>query len=577
MNQPLSTRRLKKAVSRLPTTTYIALCGVISVILVQTGNAVYDAGTGDHLVISPAGLLRADSSLYLNDYFVRQAKMPHWAFEFYTALGSRLGLLGPMYFAYWLLAISFCAYAHLIIARHVAHRFSYALAIVMLTTQLIGTRTMFGTSGVILNQALPHSLAASMGFLVIASLLTKKRNLVFIYLPILPLIHIQIGTIVVGLVMVLVVLERIGGQSVRRQHAASFALSVGSIFFGLIYRPIAGNIQDFSRLCRDLAPHHCYAPSWSSSVMVGCFAILAIAVLGFVFIGKSVLNTRQRVTVYLLPAIALAITLILDRNDLGWLANFVRGNNVYRVAVVLLPWLYWVPVLIAISEGRKAWRFCGAVLSVVLLTKLMSLTEHGNYFESRTTHLLGLVIVVSCVIFLDRSEWSGKKNWHLSILVVCLASVPAFAGLKYGQDQFSMPNPTFQPDQNIVEFGKALRQDVASGQIVVGDPARSWTRMASGVAYGVDCKFRPIGGGEPLYEYYDRINPLGGYDQACNQGSFSTVTADSLIQYFEASSADLLLLPTDDGRLNELTSKGWRIEPSLHTRLFGLVVVSRTQ
>ena len=109
----------------------------------------------------------------------------------------------------------------------------------------------------------------------------------------------------------------------------------------------------------------------------------------------------------------------------------------------------------------------------------------------------------------------------------------------------------------------------------MGDPTLSWIRMASGIAYGVDCKFRPIGGGPPLYEYYNRINPLGGYDQACNFGSFSTVSVDDLVKYYEASSADLLLISPDDARVNELTTSGWRIEPSVHMRPFGLVLVTK--
>ena len=569
------TKNPKMILSRLSTTVYVSLSGLMAVILIQTGNAVYEAGTGDHLVVSPAGLLRADPSLYINDYFIRQAKMPHWAFEFYTALASRLDQLGPMYFAYLLVTIAFCSYANLIIARKVSSRFSYSLAFVMFTTQMMGARTMFGTSSMVLNQALPHGLAASIGFVVIASLLTNKRHVVFVYLPFLPLVHIQIGTIVVGLVMVLVVLEKIGGQAISRAHLVSFGLSVGSILFGLRYRPIAGNIQDFSRLCRDLAPHHCYSPSWSNTIMLGCLAILTIALIGFFFVSNSVLSFWQRLTVFVLPTVALAVTLFLDRNDLGWLANFVRGNNVYRVAVVLLPWLYWVPVLIARSEGRKAWKICGVLLSVLLLITLMTLTEHGNYFESKPLLLVVLFAIVACIYVVDTSNFLQSKQILVSILTVCIAIIPAFSGLKFGQESFAWPNLTFEPDSNIRSFGESLRLDVKKGQVVVGDPAMSWIRMASGIAYGVDCKFRPIGGGKPLSEYYERINPLGGYDKACNYGSFFTVSVNELIQYYEASSADFLLISPEDSRLTQLTAIGWKTEPSVHMQAFGWVLVGK--
>ena len=571
------TNTLKKSVftvNQLFTATYLLLCALITVVLIQTGPAVYDAGTGDHLVLSPAGLLRAKPSLYQNDYFVRNAKMPHWAFEIFTDIGSRLGVLGPTYFTYWIVGIVFCAYGHLIIARHVSHRLSYALAVMMLTTQLVGTRVMFGTSAVILNQALPHALAASMGFVVIASMLSNKRRVTFVFLPILPLIHIQIGTIVVGIVLVLSIIERITGRVIQRKYLVSSLLAISSICFGLLYRPIAGNIQDFSRLCRDLAPHHCYASSWSSSIMVGCFLILAIATVGFLFVDKSIFTLWQRFCIYVLPSLALGLTLWLDRNDLGWFANFVRGNNVYRVAVVLLPWVYWVPVLVACSAGRKAWRFCGVLISLFLLFKLMSLSSHGNYFESRPKFLFILVIVIALTLIADRSQRLQRQE-IIFLLSFCIVSVPLLVGFNYGQYHFVRPNLTFQPDRNLIDFGTALSQDVTQGQIVVGDPTLSWIRMASGIAYGVDCKFRPIGGGPPLYEYYNRINPLGGYDQACNFGSFSTVSVDDLVKYYEASSADLLLISPDDARVNELTASGWKIEPSVHMRPFGLVLVTK--
>jgi hypothetical protein len=297
--------------------------------------------------------------------------------------------------------------------------------------------------------------------------------------------------------------------------------------------------------------------------------------IGTVLIGKSVLNIRERVTLYLLPLVALTISLILDRNNFGWLADFIRGNNVYRVAVVLLPWVYWVPVFLIFSKGRKIWRYGGALISAVLLVQLMSLGEHGNYFESRQLPLFLLLVFITAIACVEKYGWFRDFR-YVPALMVILASFPGLSGLKLGQDQFSMPKTTFQPDRNVVEFGEALRLDVTVGQIVVGDPRLSWIRMASGVAYGVDCKFRPIGGGPPLYEYYDRVNPLGGYDKACNQGSFSTVNVNSLIEYIEASSADLLLISSDDLRLQELKLKGWQVEHSVHMRPFGLVLVSKT-
>jgi hypothetical protein len=205
----------------------------------------------------------------------------------------------------------------------------------------------------------------------------------------------------------------------------------------------------------------------------------------------------------------------------------------------------------------------------------MTLTEHGNYFESKPLLLVVLFAIVACIYVVDTSNFLQSKQILVSILTVCIAIIPAFSGLKFGQESFAWPNLTFEPDSNIRSFGESLRLDVKKGQVVVGDPAMSWIRMASGIAYGVDCKFRPIGGGKPLSEYYERINPLGGYDKACNYGSFFTVSVNELIQYYEASSADFLLISPEDSRLTQLTAIGWKTEPSVHMQAFGWVLIGK--
>lgn len=545
-----------------------------AIVIIQTSYSQYDAGESDHLVVSPAGLLRADSSLYLNDYFVRNAKMPHWAFEFFTAFASNVGQVGLFYFVYWLIAVLFAAYGNLLVARKVISKMAYPLAIILFCTQLFGVRIMFGTSSVILNQALPHGLAASIAFVILAGLLHKRNWLTFTLVALIPIIHIQIGTIVVGLVVLYLILERIRGIQVHFFEVLAIFFSFLGMVFGFVYRPVAGNVKDFSRLCKDLAPHHCYAPSWSSEVIQGCLLIAALAILGGVVIKKSLIPLTLRLNIFLLPTLALLVALVIDRYEISLLADLVRGNNIYRIAVIVIPWLYWLPILLFRSERSHRTRTLLVLVSLVLVVRLMTIPAHGNYFENEYVPVVVLLALGFLVIFIG--NWTDEKlqKWKATLVAVLLAMIPIFGLTQLGYRDFAMPRIGFLADPYFRSFGQALRDDLTVGQVIVGDPALSWIRVASGMAYGVDCKFRPLGGGLPLTEYYQRINPLGGYEAACEQSSFSTVDVNSLIDYSEKSKGDVLLLTSDDARIQQLADLGWKKLPGKKIEALGYVLLS---
>ena len=536
---------------------YIISAIAIAIVVIQTGYAQYDAGLSDHLVVSPAGLLRADNLLYVNDFFIPNSKMPHWAFEFYTALGSTIGQLGLLYFLYWAATVCISAAANLNIAKLFTIRLKYPLALTLLSVQLFGARVMFGTSGVILNQALPHGLAASLAFLILSQLLTGKRKPAFFLLVLVPLIHIQIGTILVGLIFTYLILEKLSGKRFLKSEVLLSLVSVLGISFGLLYRPVAGNIKDFSRLCEELAPHHCYAPSWSGSVILGALLMVGLAVMSGLVIKGPAFVWPLKIIVFVLPAAVLSISLWLDRYNFGFFADFVRGNNMYRFAVILLPFLYWVPLFILTSDYSKFPKIILSSVSIAILLRFMTLPSHGNYFENNLLPLLGTSAIIIVLVSLE--SWKRLRTVGLAtVLGACLlACLPLLGLFSYGNREFSIPRITFFADPYFRNFGAAIKQVTEPGQVVVGNPTLSWLRVASGVAYGVDCKFRPLGGGPPLHEYFKRISPLGSYQKACNEDSFSNVSVESLLQYVEASNGDLLLIPIDDFRIPQLMAIGW--------------------
>jgi hypothetical protein len=129
--------------------------------------------------------------------------------------------------------------------------------------------------------------------------------------------------------------------------------------------------------------------------------------------------------------------------------------------------------------------------------------------------------------------------------------------LTFNERSFSSPDLQFIPNEYQRVFGEALKKSVPNGKAVAGDPINYWMRMASGVGYAVDCKFRPIGGGEPLKEFYKRLQPLGGYEEACLNYSFNAATASQLDNFAQASDAELLLLISTDARIANLLSTSW--------------------
>jgi hypothetical protein len=527
----------------------------IAVVTIQTNLVPYDAGMGDHHVILPAGLLRADSSLYLGDYFIRAAIMPHWFFEYFTTFASKIGQLNLFFFIFWLITIAVFAYANLLFAKTVMERNIHLTAILIMAAQIMGVRTMFGTSAVVLEQALPHSLAASVTFLILAMWIRGDRKYVFALLPFIPVIHIQIGAIALGLVMLLVAIEWIQGLRPILNQLIFIGLAGATTLFGLILRPVAGNTKEFSEICERLIPHHCYAPSWSNEKIAFCMVFIMLGLCLVFLVGDDRISKLFRLVVIGLPIAVLTISLALDRFSDGSLTDLVRGNNIYRLAVVVVPFLYWAPLLIWRNKKRSIRSITGSIFSGFLLVSLLLIPGHGSRFEATPALLLWLAAVAG-LTFWSRNLIE-KSNGYKSLLVLISAFLITTGATTFNEQPFSFPNLQFIPNENQRVFGEALKKSLPNGKAVAGDPINYWIRMASGVGYAVDCKFRPIGGGEPLKEFYKRLQPLGGYEEACLNYSFNAATASQLDNFARASDADLLLLISTDNRINDLLSAGW--------------------
>jgi hypothetical protein len=428
-------------------------------------------------------------------------------------------------------------------------------ALLIMSAQIMGVRTMFGTSSVVLEQALPHSLAASITFLILAMWIRGDRKYLFILLPCIPVIHIQIGAIALGLIAMLVAIGWLQGNRPRLIHLALVGLTVVTTLFGLVLRPVAGNTKEFSEICKRLIPHHCYAPSWSNEKIAFCIVFVLLGLCLVLLVEDDRISKPFRLVVIGLPIAVLTFSLALDRFSDGPLTDLVRGNNIYRLAVVVVPFLYWAPLLIWRNNKRSIRSITGSILSGFLLVLLLLIPGHGSRFEATPVLLLWLM-AVAIVTFWCRNLIERSIRSRFSLVLISTVMITTGA-LTFNERSFSSPDLQFIPNEYQRVFGEALKKSVPNGKAVAGDPINYWMRMASGVGYAVDCKFRPIGGGEPLKEFYKRLQPLGGYEEACLNYSFNAATASQLDNFAQASDAELLLLISTDARIANLLSTSW--------------------
>lgn len=538
-----------------------ALCAAL--VVTQTGPYPYSAGIEDHWVISPAGIQRFSSGMFRNDYFVSNAQMPHWFFETLTGLSYKLQLIDQFYFGWWLATFAVAASATLIVIHSLRSPRPHTLAFVVFVLQVMGTRIAFGTSSFVLEQALPHAMAASLLFLLIAWRYFGRLKHSYFLLPLIPIVHVQIGAIAVVLVVLAGLIGFVSTRSIPRGDLVSVGLGIFTVFAGLIIRPIAGDPAQFSEICRVLIPHHCYAPSWSSNDIRVSGLLLVLALLGIVLVAKTTASNVFKIVVLAAPASVLAITLTLDRFFDGPIVDLVRGNNIYRFAVVLLPWIYLLPTLLSERQVRSSvWLFPTLVYSSLLVVFLIEPSTQSQFADDPTS----AVFLIALVLFFSSPHFSRfvqGRHGLVSALTAAIALGALSLQLFAGNKDFSFPNIRFGVSTmnvdgvNFDRIGAEIAASSFEGAVVAGDPAEKWVRIASGRAYAVDCKFRPIGGGKPLVEFYKRLEPLGGYDAACLQRSFQTVGPDDLEKYAASTRADFLLFQAGDGRVGLLSERGW--------------------
>ncbi len=557
-----------------PDLVTVLVASMVAIFLFQTNIVPYEFGTGDHHVILPPGLLRADASLYSGDYFVRNALMPNWFFEYLAAFSFLIGQLDLVFFLVWLFSIGAFCWANLIIAQVVLSKNVHITAVIMSTVQILGVKKIFGTASPVLEQALPHTLTASLAFLVFALWLRGDRKILYFILPFLPIFHVHVGTITLVLVLLLLGKDYFDGQRITKFSVFSTVLTLGSTLLGMSLRPIGRDPQEFAEICRRLLPHHCYAPSWTSNQLVSSvlFIVLGASALSVV---KSAKSFRPFLLIVIgIPIFVISSGLMLDFAGDGALVDFARGNNLYRFAVIVIPFAYWIPMLILKFGDTRLFRLVLATSSMLVLIVIILFPDHGSRFSNFPSLIIWFFLLSTAAYLLK--NFSCRSRTKYSITLCALLVAITFAAVFNSERNPSWPNTRFAPDERQRNFGNALRAETPHGELIAGDPRDYWIRMVTGVGYAVDCKYRPIGGGTPLVEFYRRLEPLGGYEEACNYDSFKSVSGEDLQLYAKISDARLLLLRISDPRIEALLLSGWAQLNTPDLAKFGTTVLRLT-
>ena len=401
----------------------------------------------------------------------------------------------------------------------------------------------------------------------------------YFLLPVIPIVHVQIGAIAVVLFGLSTLTTTISARTARRSELVSLSAGILTVILGLTMRPIAGNPTQFSEICRVLIPHHCYAPSWTNETLHSSVLLLVLVLLGSLLTSSEVMSLHFKLAVIALPSLILATTLILDRFFDGPFVNLVRGNNVYRFAVVLLPWAYLCPALLSARRTTNIFRFLPAAVYSFVFVLLLTRSDTQSQFSNNAA---SAVLLVGVALLLSQPTTSNRRRTsHIAIsaliaaVVIGALSTPIILGerkLSFPDTRFGVTSMNVE-GTNYADIGTEIAASSFDGSVIAGDPLQKWVRLASGRAYAVDCKFRPIGGGPPLAEFFRRLEPLGGYEGACLQHYFASATPDELENYAVRSAADFLLIQAGDERIPKLGQRGWRDEstPGLTTNGFILL------
>jgi hypothetical protein len=522
----------------------------------------YRAGVDDQWVLSPRGMQSVNQDLFENDYFVANAPQPHIAFDLITGFGERIGLLGGVYFLYWLIALFVLSLAISLIVFVVSSKENVSVSILATVILVLGPVAFLGTTTPALARAIPHVMGGSLALLVIGLLLVERARLAGWIAILAAIMHVQNGLLAGVILFVWLFISWINTRKidfvVLAQTLSSFAI-VGII---LTLRPVAGNSNDFLTVCRDLIPYHCDANTWSVDRLVtGAAGLTLVFLLAFLSFGiKAGSATRKFFKTLMLGIVATNIFVVLaDRLDVPFFGELFQQTNAYRIGVLTVS---LAAISLALHIGLMA-KVSKPVFytAVVAGTIYLIAPSDAAYLSNMKASVLALAIFL--LISKHAIDRKQINDTYFSVpvskkyIVPFAGTMAAFLALTaISGPSFALSAPVLSFDSALRGVGERIQASVPVGETITMDPKRDWVRLSTRRAVVVDCKYVPYGG-EALAEYLTRLEPLGGFGPACGLRGFEKLTAKELSDYAGRFDSHYLLLTNKDYRLSGLEQLGW--------------------
>jgi len=350
-------------------------------------------------------------------------------------------------------------------------------------------------------------------------------------------------------------------------------------------RPVAARPDDFVQICREVIPFHCDVTSWSAGQLFSGFAAVAASLLTVVLVVRR--SPRTAVTrrppddlalwgaVVGAPALGLTLGVLANGAGVPVLGRLAATTNIFRLAVLVLPWAAWGLVAVLSPTGgrlpgRAALR--AGLVGVALVAGFGWLEPRGG-----DTLLAGhrwwvlaalLLAAVGAALGATNAAPAATRAGRGGVLDrlrgvgpaagAGFAAVAVLAGAVRGGELAWRPlHVAFVADPVARAMGATVARHVPAGEVVEAPPTFGTLRLSSGRSLLVDCKAVPYGG-DAWQDYRARLADLGGRG-ACSHGGlpYLRLTAAHLTATAQRYGARYLVLTARDPRAPDLTAAGW--------------------
>ncbi len=551
--EPTAPEPPRRARSGLSTTAQAVLSAALLGLLLHLRYG-YSAGTGDHLVLSALGLHWANPDDFAGDWVIENAPQPHWLFDVVTWVGASTGTLDAVYFGYWALGLLVFGAATAILARAWTPRHTWQATAAVTVIGALTPWWLLGTGSPMLAIALPGVLSGFLLYLAVAALITARHWLAAVVSIATALVHVQQGAVISVLLLATVAVLAVRDRRAHWPLIGAAVATTAIVAANLVARPVAGNTEDFAKVCRDLIPYHCEATSWSPQLMWGGFALVGLALLSVLHFGRG--NRGLWAVLVLLPAVGLTAGVLFDRFDVPTYGVLAQGLNVYRLDVVLLPLAVW-GALTPVFALRAAWqRLLLLPLVGALAYFAMGVKETEPAYPFASDHGGPWILVAAGALLIGCLTVIPRVLVVAGIITGLIGSAVTAGALTWA------PLDTrFIPDPELRAWGRAVEAVVPPNNQILIPPLALDIRLATNRGVVVDCKNGAYGG-QATKDYEARLEALGGVDQ-CNRldpAGYNSLTAQQLTTIAKKYNANYLVLePAQAWQESRYLDEGWTV------------------